>query len=139
MNKKFFEISSNIIYVEYYLELLDLKIFFHRVYVEKMKKEMKCLSSNVGLFFYHNRFLPGLALLILRHVLRIIELACLTRISVDLLEARFLYSYLRMSGVDLCSSTMALTSIVWLPLSWLAWFVMSVACFSVSSLSFLSR
>ena len=52
MNKKFFEISSNIIYVEYYLELLDLKIFFHRVYVEKMKKEMKCLSSNVGLFLF---------------------------------------------------------------------------------------
>jgi len=92
----------------------------------------------LGYIFYHTRFLPGLALLILRHVLRINELACLTRISVDLLEARFLYSYLRMSGVDLCSSTMALTSIVWLPLSWLAWFVMSVACFSVSSLSFLS-
>ncbi len=62
--------------------------------------------------FYHNKLLPRLALLIPRLVLSIISLACLTEISVDLLEAKFLYSYLRMSCVELCNLCLTLTSIV---------------------------
>ena len=61
--------------------------------------------------FYHNKLLPRLALLIPRLVLSIISLACLTEISVDLLEATFLYSYLRLSCVDLCNLCLTLTSI----------------------------
>ena len=53
--------------------------------------------------FYHVETQPGLALLIPRVELEIISLACLTERSVDIFGASFLYSYLHLACLDLCS------------------------------------
>ena len=87
------------------------KNIFPKIHEKKKKKKGKVCPVILGLF-YRNKLLPRLTLLIPRLVLSIIGLACLTEISVDILEASFLYSYLHLSCMDLCSLCLELTSIM---------------------------